>query len=150
MEDFTEIQTGENTAQTVAKLMGTLGASEPLTGLDVDPLTRAALITVPEGRKVEDVTKVLREAREFQKPALRKGTAELEDLASFIEWANRFKGPETAIFAKPDMKAPKLTCVADYHAAGAPNPTAEGGDPNARHMHHQGHYSFPLSDEWKA
>ncbi|WP_231582131.1 DUF2303 family protein [Puniceibacterium sp. IMCC21224] len=91
-----------------------------------------------------------RAAAEYLKPARRKGTAHLSDLGSLITWANRFKGETSVLFGKPDLTAPTLTCVADYHANGPVDTTAPGGDPTARHCHHRAIYNFPLSEEWKA
>jgi hypothetical protein len=46
------------------------------------------------------------------------GTASIEALGSFIEHANRFKRPETALFLT--RKPASLTAVYDYHDRGAP------------------------------
>lgn len=140
----------ENTAETMRDVMADLGHSEHLitpTGMD---LSTPHLIGVPEKRTVVDLTPYHLAATEFLKPARRKGTARLDDLQSLIDWAIRFKGDTSALFAKPDMKAPTLTCIADYHAAGPIAPTISLGDPSARHCHHRAIYNFPLSEEWKA
>lgn len=63
---------------------------------------------------------------------------------------NRFKGPTSALFAKPDLQAPTITCIADYHAEGPADQADVTGDPTARHCHHRAIYNFPLSEEWKA
>ncbi len=140
----------ENPAETMRDVMSDLMHH---TIVDADPEwnpSAADLITVPEKRKVVDVSTYRREALEFMKPARRKGTARFADLASLIAWANRFKGDSSALFAKPDMTAPALTCIADYHAAGPVDVTTPTGDASARHCHHRAVYDFPLSDEWKA
>lgn len=149
MTDITE-DTRENIAQTVADLAIELGTTETLTPDFANPLTEAQIVALAQGRKVEDITRQLREATEYLKPARRRGRAQLEDLDSLIGWANRFKGETSALFANPDMKAPSLTCVADYHAAGGVQVDNPDGDPTARHLAHRGTYAFPLSDEWKA
>jgi hypothetical protein len=110
----------------------------------------AHMITLPNHRKVEDLTEAHRKALEYLKPARRKGTARLTNLQSLIAWANRFKGDTSALFANPDMTAPTLTCIADYHAEGAIDVDSPAGDETARHCHHRAVYNFPLSDEWKA
>lgn len=146
----------ENTAQTMRKAMEELLHSE---GFDVRAgdkstlgydFTNPVLLTVPNGRSVKNLTTEHLQQAEFFKPARRRGTARLDDLTSLIDWANRNKGETTVLFAKPDMTAPSLTCIADYHGAGPADPLNGEGDPTARHLSHQGVYAFPLSDEWKA
>lgn len=150
MTDPTPIP-AENTAETMRKAMEELGRhheiAEQLSG---DVFTSAHLITTPTGRMVQDLSNYHRAAAEYLKPARRKGTAKLEDLQSLIDWANRFKGDTSALFAKPDMEGPSMTCIADYHAEGPAKPEEPTGDPAARHCHHRATYGFPLSDEWKA
>ena len=142
--------TPENPAETMRDVMADLGHHDTIEvpeGLD---LTRPHLITLPGKRAVVDVTGYHQEAAEFLKPARRYGTARFADLDSLISWANRFKGETSALFASPDMKAPTLTCIADYHAGGPVDVTSQNGDSTARHCHHRGVYGFPLSDEWRA
>jgi hypothetical protein len=140
----------ENPGQTVRKLMEELGSTEQLCEpSDTNP-TAPHLITLPSGRKVEDITKAHREALEFYRPLRRQGTARLADLESMIAWVNRFKGETSAMFANPDMSAPTLTCIADYHGEGPVQVDSETGDTTARHCKHRAVYPFPLSDEWKA
>lgn len=141
----------ENTAETMRKTMEKLSHHDTIS-LDqcADPIQAATLITLPQGRTVNDLTPQLRNAAEFLKPARRMGTAHFDDLGSLISWANRFKGPTSALFAKPDLTAPTITCIADYHAQGGPAPDNPLGDPTARHCHHRAIYNFPLSEEWKA
>ena len=144
------LATIENPAETMRKVMAELGKHETIDATpDDDVYNSATLITLPEGRKVEDLTSKMRSAAEYLKPARRMGTAQLKDMASFIAWTNRFKGESSALFANPSRSAPSITCVADYHVGGAPQIT-EYGDPTARHCHHRAVYGFPLSDEWKA
>lgn len=140
----------QNPAETVRDVMADIGHHDEIetpTGMD---LTKPHLITIPNHRKVQNLTPEHRSALEYLKPARRKGTATLDDLASIIAWANRFKGDTSALYAKPDMSAPMLTCIADYHAEGPADVENTEGDPSARHCHHRAVYNFPLSDEWKA
>jgi len=139
-----------NTAETVRDIMADLGHHDLIEMPEGFDLTKAHLVTVPEHRMVHDLTSEHREAAEYLKPARRTGTARLTDLQSLIDWTNRFKGSTSALFAKPDMKAPTLTCVADYHAEGPADQTTSTGDPTARHCHHRAIYDFPLSEEWLA
>ena len=150
MTDTTNI--GENPAQTMRKAMETIGMAEcivmPNDEKGETPFNTPHLVSIPEKRRIEDVTDKIQRAAEFLKPARRKGTARLSDLQSLIDWASRFKGDTTALFAQPNMAAPTLTCIADYHAAGPIDATSPSGDPSARHCHHRAVYDFPLSDVW--
>jgi hypothetical protein len=140
----------ENPAETMRDVMADLGHHDPIDTPERLDLTTPHLITVPQMRKVEDLTDRHRNAAQYLKPARRKGTAHFADLQSLVLWANRFKGETSALFAKPDMNAPTLTCIADYHAAGPVEVINPNGDASARHCHHRAIYDFPLSEEWKA
>lgn len=74
-------------------------------------------------------------------PERRKGTAHVSDLPSFIGHANRFADEDSALFASPDPKAPKLTAVLDYHR--------RGSDGAPRFGEHRVVYSFPVSEEFR-
>lgn len=140
----------ENPAETMRKTLESLGQSEFIEALPLDKIfSKTHHLTVAKGRDLKDITDSQREAAQYLKPARREGTATLTDLNSIIDWANRFKGPDSALFAMPDKTHPKLTCITDYHIAGPPDPVNPIGDPTARHCHHRGIYNFPLSDEWK-
>lgn len=141
----------KNTAQTVADLMTTLGAHEAITPTpDAVDFSKAHIITLPDGRKVADLSEHHRKAAEFLKPARRKGHARPKTLQSLIDWSNRFKGETSVLYANPDMASPTITCIADYHAEGPATATDITGDPTARHCSHRATYAFPLSNEWKA
>lgn len=140
----------KNIAETVRDAMLEFMPHGTISPDDGQPLSRAHLVDLPQGRQIHDLTDHHRRALEYLKPARRKGTARLADLQSLIGWAARFAGPTSALFAAPVMTAPKLTCIADYHAPGPIDPEAALGDPTARHCHHRATYDFPLSDEWKA
>lgn len=136
--------------EVVRDLMADIGHHDPIEIPEKMDLTKPHLITTPNHRSVENLFDDHRAAAEFLKPARRKGTARFADLASLIAWANRFKGETSALFAKPDMSAPTLTCIADYHAEGPADVMSATGDAGARHCHHRAVYDFPLSNEWKA
>jgi hypothetical protein len=140
----------QNTAETMRDVMEKLGGTEHITEPESFDLTKSHLVATPSHRSIQDLTEKHRNAAEYLKPARRKGTARLDDLQSIIAWSNRFKGETSALFAKPDMAAPTLTCIADYHADGPVDQADPSGDPTARHCHHRAIYSFPLSDEWNA
>lgn len=150
MTDESTQFTTENPAATMRDVMEKLGGTEFINRPEDLDLTKAHLVATPGHRTIEDLTSMHRAAAEYLKPARRKGTARLDDLQSLIEWANRFKGPTSALFAKPDLQAPTITCIADYHAEGPADQMTATGDPTARHCHHRAIYNFPLSEEWKA
>lgn len=141
----------ENIAQTVAKLMEQGGEVDILAAEKVARrLTEPLLMAVPSGQKVEDFTRHLREAQQILKPLKRKGTAKLSTIDSVIEWANRFKGAGSILYAQNDGAAPTLTCIADYHESGPETLDPVSGDPTARHCQHRALYTFPLSKQWQA
>lgn len=150
MTDIPTIPAGENPAETMRKVIEEIGHVDALSFAEHHTPGDPFLVAVPKGREVKDLTQTMQAIAERVKPFHRKGTARLETLASLTDWANRFQGESSALFANPDMDAPSLTCIADYHAEGAPEIDAEVGDESARHCHHRGVYRFPLSDEWKA
>jgi uncharacterized protein YfdQ (DUF2303 family) len=103
-----------------------------------NPLAKVAV--VPAG-------KTLTSLKEFQDewlehPERAKGTASISNLASFIEFTNRTKTPNTVIFANNDRTAPSFLAVFDYN-----QPEAAGGTPGW--SEHRAEYKFPVSDEWK-
>ncbi|MGJ8529665.1 DUF2303 family protein [Maritalea sp.] len=145
-----ETSTAANVAETIRDVMEKHGHHDQIEQPKAFDFTKAQLITLPAHRDVREVTGNYRSALEYLKPARRKGTAHFYDLQSLIAWSNRFKGESSALFALPNMKAPTLTCVADYHQEGPIDPSDPKGDKTARHCHHRAVYDFPLSEEWKA
>lgn len=77
-----------------------------------------------------------------QAPKSRFGTEHLTSIESLIDHANRFKDPDSVLFAVDDRAKPSITAVLDYNRIGA------AGDP--RYGIHRSLFQFPLSDEWKA
>lgn len=77
------------------------------------------------------------------RPVSRTGTAKLTRLDSFIALVNRFKSPNSAVFASDASAEPKLTAVIDYNPQSEERTAAEP-------LKHRVEYAFPLSDEWKA
>ncbi len=143
----------DNIGETIIRLIEEktdLNFAHPFPMDDVSrDLNNPLLISVPSGRKVEDFTQKLRDAQSLLKPFIRKGHAQMQDLASLIAWANRFKGDNSVLYATNSGDNPKLTCIADYHFSGAQEITPMG-DPSARHAQHRATYAFPLSKQWKA
>ena len=78
--------------------------------------------------------------RDQDSPRRRKGTAQLVDLDSFIEFVKRHAAADSALFLAPNREHPALTAVLDYHRK----------DGSPRFGQHRAAYSFPVSDEWKA
>lgn len=101
----------------------------------------AQVLVVSKDHEVRDVRKLLEPYRKA--PERRRGTAELYDLKSFVEHANRFKDAHSALFANPEGNGggPTLTSVLDYHEGAAGGP---------RWGQHRGQLTFALSDEWEA
>lgn len=139
----------ENIAKTVADLVRESGDVEIISGNLSSTVDEPVFASIPDGRKLEDITAKVRAAQSFLKPIQRKGTANMTTLQSVIAWALRFKGEGSVLFAKNDDKAPSLTCIADYHLAGAATIDSDFGDPTARHCNHRATYAFPLSTKWK-
>lgn len=77
-------------------------------------------------------------------PLVRKGTADITTVDSFIALVNRFKQDNSAIFALDDPQEARLTAIFDYH------PAVTDAQDEARNLRHRAIYNFPLSDEWKA
>lgn len=131
-------------------------------GEDATTTPSLHIAALPSDMTKLDLTADLDKIATKLQPWRRTGTARLADLDSLITWANRHKGPTSALFAKvtsqqqktPDGQVssilqPELTCIADYIGSGAPVIDATSRDPNSSHMQHRGTYAFPLSAEWK-
>lgn len=87
-----------------------------------------------------------------EKPDRRTGTAHFTRLPSFIDHVNRFKTGDSAVFAKDDLTAPKITAVLDYHEPinTSPDGGFDDGDGDPAFCVHRSTYDFPLSPEWKS
>lgn len=86
----------------------------------------------------DSVKKLVEEWRLF--PERKRGTANVDTLASFIDLASRHATADSVMFAATDWQKPSLTAIIDYHRK-------EGGD--ADNLGHRIHYAFPLSEQWK-
>ncbi|GFE73470.1 DUF2303 family protein [Novosphingobium sp. TCA1] len=84
-----------------------------------------------------------------ENPLFREGTAILTQLPSFIALTNRFKDPNSAIFAVDDLEKPSLTAIFDYHPANIDEHGVVATE-RARPRRHKATYAFPLSKEWQA
>lgn len=143
----------KNIAETLLAEIPRLGEvqiiSQPLGRWACDDVMITPFIAaLPAGLVKHDLTADWQKAQQTLKPYRRTGTAKMLDLTSLIGWANRFKGPDSVLFADTG-KAPSLTCIADYHGAGAPVQSPTQPDPTASHCRHRASYAFPVSREWK-
>lgn len=143
----------KNIAETVREIMEDRA---DVTSLDVleagAPLSTPHLVSVPQGRKVEDITDKVRAALSYMRPLRRKGTDTLHDLQSLIDWTIRFKGEGTVIFADMGTNGgkPTLTAIADWHHPGPAETDPSSAESTARHADHRAVYAFPNSKEWDA
>lgn len=146
--------TRKNIAETVAAIMEDRAevASVDLELSGGALLETPFLLSVPQGRKIEDFTDKVRTALAHMQPHRRTGTDTLHSLQSLTDWANRFKGDGSVFFADQDRTGgkPSITCIADWHHQGAATIDIETGDPTARHADHRAVYAFPTSKEWAA
>jgi hypothetical protein len=87
---------------------------------DEDEMPEAVLTVAADGRVVlaKDITDWL-EARR-PRPLVRRGTAKLTELDSFIAHVKRHRGEESVIFA--ETKTFTLVAIYDYHEEGPPTP----------------------------
>jgi hypothetical protein len=102
------------------------------------------MVLAPAGLRPVDLSEEL--DRYLVRPRRLKGKAILTTLQSFIDFADRYSQPNSALFASDDRSRPSITAVLNYNAEAADANVAgvaEFGD-------HVGHYDFPISDEWKA
>jgi len=91
-----------------------------------------------KGQAFKSLKSLIEEYR--QSPDRRKGTAQVETLASFIALVDRHKDADSVLFGKTVWPDPKLTAVLDYDREGVP----------ARNRSHRIVYPFPLTEEFKA
>lgn len=139
----------ENILQTaLAQLVKPREATDLITHTAEGNAPIAHLAAVPNDMSVRDLSPEIEKIATKLQPWRRTGTAQLSDLDSLINWANRNKGPTSALFAE-DGKSPRLTCIADYLGGGAPVMDEFTRDPKSSHMRHRAVYPFPLSPEWK-
>jgi uncharacterized protein YfdQ (DUF2303 family) len=122
-------------AQVVAELVKEHIKAEPV---PLEGVEKNFAMVLPAGLSLHSVKKLRDEYRTA--PERREGTAQMQELDSFIEHVKRFADTDSAVFADPNTSAPNLTAVLDYHREGA------AGAP--RFGRHRSIYAFPLSIEW--
>jgi hypothetical protein len=79
-------------------------------------LLPAKLIELSKDRRLESTKRFRDELLTF--PERRKGTARLTSVDSFIEIVERFKNPDSVIFADTTQASARLLAVFDYHPRG--------------------------------
>lgn len=107
-------------------------------------LADGEVLVLPEGKQIHSLRRFIDENR--LTPERRRGTCVVQELASFIDQANRFKDADSVLFADRTPAKPSLLAVLDYHRAGSEEKIGE----KARFGQHRIAYPFPLSEEWKA
>lgn len=137
----------QNIAQTVRDTVEDLAHVETIETAH-GALSESEFVAVPSHKKIEDLTPLRRATIEKLRPIQKRGTAMMLTLESLIDWSNRFKGDNSALFASADPEKPTLTVIADYHVAGHAV-IDDLGDENARHCAHRALYEFPVSRAWK-
>lgn len=109
---------------------------------------KALMLVTPKGVTVSSAKSLVDAFR--TRPERRQGTANFEDLDSFIAHALRFKGPTSALFARTadfgpvGVIDPYLQSVLNYHEESP----IESGKPSFGD--HRGRYICALSPEWRA
>lgn len=163
MED-TDLNVG--TAHVVADLVKKHIAPEHVTLTHPTDGISAPVVILPGadgGLTINAVDKLFDAYR--MNPKYRTGTAVLTDVTAFIDHANRFKNPESALFANNDRSRPGVSCVFDYHQrvnvvtehvvlgdTTLASDVVEHHNPSAlpNWMQHRSSYQFPLDKAWKA
>lgn len=103
------------------------------------PEETVQLAEISTGRTLVSIKKLIDEYR--SQPERLAATAKIETLQSLIDYANRFKRPESALHATL-FEPYKLTVKIDYHGQGA--------DAVPSFNTHRADYAFPLSEPMKA
>ncbi|MDR5761920.1 YfdQ family protein [Caballeronia sp. LZ035] len=116
-----------------------LGAGTALAGPQKSPLSDGVpYVVVPEGYKLEHIFE------RDESPARATGTVKLRDAASFIEYFNRQKRPESLIYASLDP-ARILGVIDDHRAYGSREDAHDGANWRAYRVE----FPVPASREWK-
>jgi uncharacterized protein YfdQ (DUF2303 family) len=116
-----------------------LAAGSALAGPQKSPVTDGKpYLLVPEGFKTQVLDQV------FESPARASGTVKLRDAASFIEYFNRQKRPESLIYASLDP-ARILGVIDDHRAYGTLQDEHDGANWRAYRVE----FPVPASREWK-
>jgi hypothetical protein len=108
------------------------------------------VMLIPENLKPYDYRPLVEAYR--GRPDRRKGTAQVQDTASFIAHVIRHKDPFSVIFANPERGAPKLTAIFNYNMDGGEASSLHPIDvkSRARFGDHRTVYAPKLSEEYQA
>lgn len=118
---------------------------------------RLALAVLPAGRKIEDLTPYLDKL--LDAPRWIEATARMTTVQSLVDYLNRFKIGDSAVFANDDPAKPSLCGVIDYHGGTDPesvdgeNDTPDstpGSTATPRFGRHTALYTFPISEQFGA
>jgi hypothetical protein len=123
-----------NTAETIADLARQGKTAQVVTAKD----GREFLI-VPEGYDRHDINEEHGLKRTM--PAYLSQAVTLQTADSLSDYVNRFKGPETILFA--DISANRILAAIDFHTA-----AADDKAPAARRVAHRADLVLPFSEEW--
>src|SRR5258707_1381841 len=115
-------------------------AIERLSKAEFHELGDGHFAILPSGKKFVDLQPYIDALRDAPKRI--DGNAELTTVPALIDYLNRFKTPDTALFAFDDPSKPALLGVIDFHGQGA------AAEP--RFGVHRVSYAFPLSDQINA
>jgi hypothetical protein len=124
-------------AQAIIDAIRDLGGHAIIGGTKEDALSLAVL---PSGRTITDLQPFLDALRDA--PRRIKASAKATTVDSFVDYLNRFKTPDSAIFAADDATNPALTAIVDFHG--------QGDKAAPRFGVHRVSYHFPISDQVKA
>lgn len=126
-----------NDAQSIIEVIREIDQHAIIGGTAPDKL---ALAVLPDGRKIEDLAPYFDKLRDA--PRRIEAAARVTTVASFIDYLNRFKSADSAIFAIDDAASPSLLGIVDFHG--------QGDKAAPRFGAHIVRYSFPISDQIKA
>lgn len=111
---------------------------------DSEAIPVAITPTTGGGYRVEVAKDVIAESeRRAAGPIRREGIVELGAVADFVAYVNRFKGPESIMFAP--ASPPGVTAIFDYH----PGNHQDVGLPPAAWCRDRATYRCPLSRQWQ-
>lgn len=121
-------------ADAISTLLDALRRTEVV---DLEGLVERGVVTVPEGCRLEDVSKFL------PPPARVRQRVTLSTVESFVGYVNAYAEPSATVFA--DENVGTFEAVLDYHVP------VKGRDDDGRgDCDHVAHYAAPHSIAWKA
>ena len=144
-----------------------IDAARELHGHEVLPVVSpeghtGVFAVIPQGKEITSLRAELEEWR--PRPERARGTAKLQDEASFVAHVRRTSDPMSVLFCDPDRTRPTFTAVYDYHESSrmienlaeraeidttVPYP-AGGSMVLPRWMQHRALFTPRVADEWAA